>query len=65
MSNCRTKPTRVIQATGIDPDDSRCALRISAARKSRTALGAKPTLVVTEFGARREMVARRAAREFE
>ena len=37
-------------------DDWRCALRIFPARQPRAALGTKPTLVVTEFGALREMV---------
>ena len=61
----RTKPTRVIQAAGVDSDDPRRALPIFPACQSRAALGAKPAPVVTEFGARRKMVARRATRDLE
>src|SRR4030095_784573 len=61
----RTEPTRVIQTTGIDSDNSRCALALFPARQARAALGAKTTLVMTKFGARREMIAWRATRELE
>ena len=61
----RPEPTRIVQTTGIDPDDFGCALAIFAAGQPRATLGAKTALVTADGGTRREMIAALTARHFE
>ena len=61
----RTKPTGIIQAACVDPDDFRCAFGIFSTGQSRAALSAKTSLVLTDGRALRKMVVWRATRKFE
>ena len=53
----RTKPTRVVQTSGVDSDNWRCAFGIFSSRYSRTALRAKATFMLKSSCAWCEMVA--------
>jgi hypothetical protein len=61
----RVEPTRIVQTTGIDPNDFGWALAIFAAGQPRATLGAKTALVTADGGTRREMIAALTACHFE
>ena len=61
----RVEPTRIVQTTGIDPNDFGWALAIFAAGQPRATLGAKTALVTADGGTGREVIAALAARHFE
>ena len=59
----RTKPTRVVQTSGVDSDNWRCAFGIFSSRYSRTTLSAKATFMLKPSRAWCEMVAQLTFRQ--